>query len=204
MGPADLVIGARDRWRLPASPCSQGRGLGEDCRVAVPADQRVRIRPWGVEDAPALAVLFHDPLVYRFTPIQPPFDEAAARRRIDVGARGELAERLCFRAIVVDGVPAGEVAAYRRDNDDVPVEAGISFVVGAAFRGTGVARRAVSLMIEELSRMWSGARLVADIATDNEPSHAVARSLGFTPDLIATPSLRRGKDYETIPWVLTI
>jgi RNA polymerase sigma-70 factor (ECF subfamily) len=101
-----------------------------------------------------------------------------------------------------NGLPAGEVAAYRRAESGDASVAGISYVVGAPFRGVGVGCRAVGLMIEELHREWRPDLLVADISPDNFASQRVARVHGFEPELAAEPVRREGKDYSTIPWIL--
>lgn len=166
-------------------------------------DPRVELRPWTRDDAETFAVLFDDPLVYQFTPIQAPFDVSAAERRIEIGKRVEAQDRLRLRAITLNGVPAGEVAVYRRDETSGPSVAGISYVVGVAFRRGGIARKAVALMIEDLRHSWHVDLLIADISPDNPASQRVAGANGFKPTIDAEPVPREGKVYSTVPWTLT-
>ena len=116
------------------------------------------------------------------------------RRKVDCGS-GRFSSTTCWRARS-RSIDASRTSGSR--------SAGISYVVGAAFRGAGVARRAVTAMIEELREAWDLEQLIADIATDNEASQEVARVIGFKPRQDVEPAPRRGKDYATIPWVLDL
>ena len=168
----------------------------------MPEDE-VRLRPWRDYDAVKLSNLFDDPLVYRFTPVQPPFEEKAAARRIDVLRRAEARRSSCARAVVVANVPVGEVAAYARDGtDNSGSDVSISYVIGAEFRGRRLARTAVELLIAELTEIWSVRRFVAEVSPENPASEKVAASLGFVQESDAEPRQRPGKEYSVIPWVL--
>jgi RimJ/RimL family protein N-acetyltransferase len=135
-------------------------------------------------------------MVYAYTPIQLPFDEAAAATRIRVGVSGEESGRVCFRAITVEATPVGEVAAYRRSE----AVAALSYVVGADHRGQGIAAAAVREMMPLLEELWSVRELVAEISPENYASISVAESVGFQLDRSAVPIPRTGKQYSVLPW----
>ena len=165
----------------------------------------VRLRAWTTGDEDALAALFDDPLVYRFTPIQEPFDVDAARRRIAAVTRGEASGTIVCRAVITSDELVGEVAAY-----SLPplitgdAAASISYVIGSAWRGKHLARDAVTLLIEEVRERWSVTRFIAEIAPENPASKRVAESLGFVQDAHAEPTPREGKDYAVMPWYLDV
>ena len=163
----------------------------------------IQLRPWHPQDAAALAALFDDDLVYRFTPIQPPFDEAAARARIRIAAGAEKRGAVLCRAVVAGGAPVGEVAAYSRGDPDTGEKmASVSYVIGRAYRGCGFARPALELLIASAGEAWECTRFLAEISPDNAPSVRVAESLGFVLDAMAEPVPCPGKDYSVVPWFL--
>lgn len=164
----------------------------------------VSLRPWNAADAELLRELFDDPLVYRFTPIAEPFDIAAAAKRIAVLRSGEERGLMCGRGVVASGSVVGEVAAYSRgrDQDDGPIVT-VSYVIGAQYRGRGIARAALASFVDELSLLWGVRRFVAEVSPENPASEEVARSAGFIRDEAAQPVERPGKGYSVLPWVLT-
>ncbi|WP_306213973.1 GNAT family N-acetyltransferase [Actinoplanes sp. RD1] len=78
------------------------------------------------------------------------------------------------QAITVDGLPRGEVML------DLAT-AGIAYVVGASYRGQGLARRAVTRMVTHAYDTFGLQRTYLETEADNVESAAVARAAGFRP-----------------------
>ena len=134
------------------------------------------LRPWRSADLPAMTELFDDPEVDRWTPLEHPFDRAAAARYLArAWAAGQDGDGLQL-AITTDGeTPLGEVLLFDRHGDG----AEIGYAVGAAHRGQGLAPRAVRLVVEHAVRTWGLRRFRLRIEPENAASRRVAAGLGF-------------------------
>ncbi len=80
--------------------------------------------------------------------------------------------------IMVGPSAAGSVGYWETDWEGERVWETGWFVL-PEFQGHGVATQAVKLMIQVVSRLLSHRSLVAFPSTDNGPSNAIARKLGF-------------------------
>jgi RimJ/RimL family protein N-acetyltransferase len=152
-------------------------------------------REWTEADLPAMVAIFDDADVAYRTPMVAPFDLAAARAYL---ARTRHGMRLHL-AITTDGLaPLGEVM-FNSGNGCV------SYVVGAAHRGRGLASRAVRLMTEHAHRAHGLRQVLLEIEPDNEPSAAVARATGFRPAGLPTETVvDKGRAYDLETWVHTV
>lgn len=140
----------------------------------------IRLRPWRPDDAGALARAWRDPAVIAAS--SPPADrsEAAARRWIE----GCDDRRLAGVAL--------DLAVAAMDDDRVLGEVGIARIdarrraallgwwVHEEARGAGVGSTAVTLVVDWLLASSPVEHAVAEIASDNPASEAVARTAGFT------------------------
>ena len=141
-------------------------------------DGELRLRPWAVDDAPALAAGWADPDVARWTGVPADRSEVAARRWIE-GDATRRAPRLSLDLVIdVEGSVVGEVGLTRFDDPDRPPEVG--WWVAADHRGQGVASRAVRLLADwAVPHLSPQLEAVCDPA--NPASAAVARKAGFVP-----------------------
>lgn len=137
------------------------------------------LRPWSDADLAVLPALFDDPEVARWTPLESPFDTAAARRYLDRAAERLRTGEATTLAVVEepgDGVPVGMVLA-RPFDDAGTVELG--YALGPHARGRRIASRALRLLMSRVTA--DGARrLVLRIDAGNTASEHVARACGFT------------------------
>jgi RimJ/RimL family protein N-acetyltransferase len=136
------------------------------------------LRPWSDADLAVLPSLFDDPEVARWTPLESPFDAAAARRYLDRATERLRTGEATTLAVVeqpADGVPVGMVLA-RPFDDAGTVELG--YALGPRARGRRVASRALRLLAARVTA--DGARrLVLRIDAGNTASERVARACGF-------------------------
>lgn len=141
------------------------------------SDGRVRLRPWAVEDAPALVAAWHDAEIRRWTGVPPQTDEAAARRWIEGDARRRAHGLALDLVIDVDGEAVGEVGLAEIDPSGRSAEAG--WWVAPGHRGRGLATGAARLV-----SWWAVTELCVDCVVarchpGNPASAGVARGAGF-------------------------
>ncbi|MBG0814855.1 GNAT family N-acetyltransferase [Planomonospora sp. ID82291] len=138
----------------------------------------LRLRDWTDEDLPAMAALFDEPQVDRWTPLRSPFTLETARAYLTRAREGRAAGLRLQLAVTEDGgTPLGEVLLFRASPDERDAELG--YAIGAAHRRRGLATRAVRLMTGYAYGTLAVDRVLLRIAPDNEASAAVARSAGF-------------------------
>jgi RimJ/RimL family protein N-acetyltransferase len=150
------------------------------------------LREWSEDDLVRMPALFDNPEAVRWTPLETPFDLAAARRYLDK-ARATRAERRGIQlAITVDGgEPLGEVLMFRLEGD-ATLEMGYS--IGPAHRGAGLAARATKLVADEVAARWGVRRFRLMIAPDNAASRRTATAAGaqLSPVALVTRTGPRG------------
>ncbi|MEV0847682.1 GNAT family N-acetyltransferase [Streptomyces sp. NPDC049954] len=154
------------------------------------------LREWDDGDIPALAGLYEDPEIDRWTPVPSPFDESAALAYLAGARKGRAEERAVHLAVTTDGyTPLGEVLFFPGDPGDpggsgdpgdsrAPGASGgrdveLAYGIGSRYRRRGLASRAVQLVGEHLYRHRATGRVLLRIEADNVASAAVARSAGF-------------------------
>ena len=138
----------------------------------------VRLREWRGDDAPLLVGLFDDPEVRRWTPVPNPFDLPAAEAYLERARQARLNGHRVQLAITADDeAPRGEVLLFGMDHERSEAELG--YVMGAAFRGQGLAAASLTLMVGYAHRTLGIYRLLLRIDPGNVASCAVARRCGF-------------------------
>jgi ribosomal-protein-alanine N-acetyltransferase len=147
------------------------------------------LEPQTAAHAEAMFAVLSDPAIYRFENQPPPslvwlrarFARLKSRRSPDGRERW-----LNWMIRCESGELAGYVqATVRRDGS-----AAIAYVLGSAFWGRGLGRRATAAMIAELVAAHRVLRLEAVVLAANHRSIRLLRSLGFT----AVPAGREGQD----------
>lgn len=134
------------------------------------------LRDWTDEDIPAMAALFDDPDVARWTPLVSPFDADAAKRYLDRCHQARSAGRRLQLAVTLDGEgPLGEVLLMLREEGEVE----LGYAVGALYRGQGFTARAIGLLNDFAYADLGVRRIILRIEPGNTPSEAVARRAGF-------------------------
>ncbi|MDL4815187.1 GNAT family N-acetyltransferase [Actinomadura opuntiae] len=143
------------------------------------------LREWTDDDVPAMADLFDDPDVARFTPLRSPFDRDAARDYLDAARRARAEDRKLQLAITSDGrAPQGEVLLFRCVADDPAHRFGgpaaeLGYAIGPRHRRQGLASRAVRLLAGYARETLGFSTVVLRIDPDNAGSERVAQASGF-------------------------
>lgn len=136
----------------------------------------IALRPWRVEDAPALVAAWADPEIQRWTAVPEQRDLAAAERWI-MGDELRRQRWLSLDLVVErDGAVAGEVGLSSFDRGAGTAE--IGWWTGADHRGRGVASAAATLLAGWARSQLGLAQLVARCHPDNPAAIAVARKAG--------------------------
>ncbi|GAA0265020.1 hypothetical protein GCM10009527_071400 [Actinomadura nitritigenes] len=156
------------------------------------------LRDWTEADLPAMPFLFDHPDIAYWTPIVSPFDAAAARARLD-RARRLRREGGALLAITADGgAPMGEVMLRR-----APEGIELGYAIGPAFRGRGLAARAVRVMASYAFEHLGAERVILELEAENAASVAVAVRSGFR--LLDVPLItgeEKGRPYALQTWGL--
>ncbi|GAA2230822.1 hypothetical protein GCM10010232_16510 [Streptomyces amakusaensis] len=157
------------------------------------------LRDWAEGDLAAMPELFDHPDIAYWTPIVSPFDEAAARARLDRSRRLRAEGTAILLAITVDGgAPLGEVMLRR-----APEGTELGYAVGPAHRGQGVAGRAVRVMAEYAFGELALDQVILELEAENAASVAVATRAGFS--LLDVPLIKgedKGRPYALQTWGL--
>ncbi|GAA1918890.1 GNAT family N-acetyltransferase [Streptantibioticus ferralitis] len=159
------------------------------------------LRDWTEADLAAMPDLFDHPDIAYWTPIVSPFDEAAARARLDRDRQLRAEGTTILLAITVDGrAPLGEVMLRR-----APEGAELGYAVGPAHRGQGLAARAVRVMAAYAFEQLGVEQVVLELEAENAASVAVATKAGFS--LIDVPLIKgeeKGRPYALQTWGLNL
>ncbi|MGW6691372.1 GNAT family N-acetyltransferase [Streptomyces sp. NPDC054961] len=163
------------------------------------AQEGLVLRDWTETDLAAMPELFDHPDIAYWTPIVSPFDDAAARTRLDRARKLRADGTAILLAITVDGgAPLGEVMLRR-----APEGTEIGYAVGPAHRGRGLAVRAVRVMAAHAFEQLGAEQVILELEAANTASVAVARKAGFR--LLDVPLItgeEKGRPFELQTWGL--
>ncbi len=157
------------------------------------------LRDWTEADLAAMPDLFDHPDIAYWTPIISPFDEAAARARLDRDRQLRAEGTAVLLAITVDGgAPLGEVMLRR-----APEGTEIGYAVGPAHRGQALAARAVRVMAAYAFEQLGVEQVILELEAENAASVAVATKAGFGPlDVPLIVGEEKGRAYALQTWGL--
>ncbi|GAA5206180.1 GNAT family N-acetyltransferase [Streptomyces thinghirensis] len=157
------------------------------------------LRDWTEADLAVMPDLFDHPDIAYWTPIVSPFDEAAARARLDRARKIRAEGTTILLAITIDGrAPLGEVMLRR-----APEGTEIGYAVGPAYRGQGLAARAVRVMAAYAFEQLGVEEVILELEAENTASVAVATKAGFS--LLDVPLIEgdeKGRPYVLQTWGL--
>lgn len=170
-------------------------GPSGDLRVVWPRSSRAIVeaeglvlREWDESDAPVMVDLFDTDEMDRRTPLESPFDLAAAGHYVRHARRCRAEGGSLQLAITEDGsVPLGEVLAFPSGRDGV---AELAYAVGKPHQGRGLASRAVRILLPHVAEAGY-AKAILLIADDNPPSQRVAEAVGFARTALPYVERRR-------------
>jgi aminoglycoside 6'-N-acetyltransferase len=169
----------------PADPVAAARGLPspQDPDVGFVAlhTERLTIRRFRREDAPALAAYRSEPVVARYQGWDTPFTEEQAEAFIAEleGSHPDTPDEWFQLAVseTASGVLVGDVGVGP-DGDD-PRLARIGFTVAPAHQGQGLATEAVTAVLDHLFRVRGKHRVAADCDVRNTASVALLERVGM-------------------------
>jgi RimJ/RimL family protein N-acetyltransferase len=139
----------------------------------------LQLRPWREDEAAAFAALLDDAKVWRHLPeaYPDPLTEDDAR---DLIALSNAADHHDVRAIELDGTPLGQVRLAFDQTGGGRSEAEISYWLGRAWWGQGLASAAVARFSQECFARHAGLKaIVARVHRDNAASARVLQKAGY-------------------------
>ncbi|TWD79780.1 RimJ/RimL family protein N-acetyltransferase [Kribbella amoyensis] len=150
------------------------------------------LREWERGDLVAMSDLFDNPEVAYWTPLRSPFDLDAAQAYYDAAHTDNGRIHL---AITTDGGrPLGEVMLNGKT-------AALGYAVGPAYRGQGLAVRALGVLTKYAHEVLGLPRVILEIEPDNDASSSVARRSGYRPaDVPATQVTDKGRELTLLTW----
>lgn len=157
------------------------------------------LRDWTEADLAAMPGLFDHPDVAHWTPLSSPFDERAARARLERARELRAEGSAILLAITVDGgEPLGEVMLRRAVEGTE-----LGYAVGPLHRGQGLAARAVLVMAAYAFEQLGAERVILELEAENAASVAVATRAGFR--LLDVPLItgeEKGRPFALQTWGL--
>jgi [ribosomal protein S5]-alanine N-acetyltransferase len=140
--------------------------------------ERLLLRPFEHEDAPALARVLNDRDVASgvcTTPV--PFTRLHASASILLMLASEARGQLAWAVETAEGEVAGLVTL----TGDAGTTPGMGFAIARQFWGRGFGREAVSCVLEWMQRARPGASVRVEVFADTPAALRLVESLGFTP-----------------------
>lgn len=159
------------------------------------------LRDWTEADLAAMPDLFDHPDIAYWTPLASPFDEVAARARLDRDRQLRAEGTTILLAITVDGrAPLGEVMLRR-----APEGVEIGYALGPEHRGRGLAVRAVRVMAAYAFEQLGVKQVILELEAENAASVAVATRAGFSLfDIPLIQGEEKGRPYALQTWTLNL
>lgn len=180
------------------------------CRAALdlPSDLRLSgdgliLRDWTDDDVPALLELFDDPQTDLHYPLGATLDMELGERYIERQRQFRTEGRRIDLAITLEGTkPIGQLGISL---DGEKREGWLGGTVAAAYRNQGIARRAVSVLVDYLHNTSQISRFVAQIDPTNLASITAAESLGLVrTDAPPETTEHAGRTFTVLTWELNI
>ncbi len=153
--------------------------MGE--RIDLPeelTDGVLRLRPWKLDDVPALVAACNDPTLSRWLPNMPsPYTEAAGREFIE--SQPERNAEGSGNVGVFDA-QTGELLGACGFGEKPSERVEFGYWVASAHRGRGIAPRALRLIARWVAENTGAKRLQLHADVENVASQRVAEKAGFT------------------------
>lgn len=146
----------------------------------------LHLRPWERRDAPRLADLLDDPVLWETLPepYPDPVTTEMAEALIEISNAGSHHQVL---AVLFDDVPVGQVRLHWED-DRASGVAELSYWIGRSYWGQGFARAAITTFVKQsFAEDALLMRLVARVKQGNTASRRVLDRAGFRSGGLAQP-----------------
>jgi len=161
------------------------------------------LRPWNVDDAPALVAAWHDPVIQDRLEVPEPADEASAVHWISQREKAWAEGRSVDLAVTdpPSGAVIGEVGLS--GFDPVRRAALVGWWIAEDWRGQGRAGEAVRLVVDWALSDGPLEAVMAEIGEDNPASAAVARRAGLRRVDASRRAVRKSSDVTLLVFART-
>jgi RimJ/RimL family protein N-acetyltransferase len=151
----------------------------DDCLRPWPGDAAFVLRRWSERDAPRYAALLSDPRIWRFMPERPP-EHMTPDLALDLIRLADTAPHHRVRAVLVDGLPVGQVRLLLTPPGAGTGEAEISYWLSPDHWGRGLATGMVRAFTREcLAVLPEVGGIFARVHKDNAASARVLQKAGY-------------------------
>ena len=161
------------------------------------------LRPWNVDDAPALVAAWRDPVIQDRLEVPEPADEASAAHWISQREKAWAEGRSVDLAVTdpPSGAVIGEVGLS--GFDPVRRAALVGWWIAEDWRGQGRAGEAVRLVVDWALSEGPLEAVMAEIGEDNPASAAVARRAGLRRVDASRRAARKSSDVTLLVFART-
>jgi RimJ/RimL family protein N-acetyltransferase len=163
-------------------------------------DDVVALRPWTIDDAPAVAAACQDPEIPRWTMVPTPYLEDDAREFLAHVARKDLEDQLNMAMTRADdGTLIGSITLFIVK----PAVAEFGYWAAPETRGRGYTPRALRLFAQWALDELKLPRLQLGTLPGNSSSERVAEKVGFRREGVLRSYLdQRGERRDVLMWSL--
>lgn len=169
-----------------APVANRGAPRGSAARIRGLVAGDLVLEPQVVGHADEMYAVLNDPALYAFEDAPPASREWLRMRfaKLETRTSADGSEQWLNWVI---RLPSGEAIGYVQATVRTDGSAAIAYVLGSAYWGRGLARRATTAMIDELVGRYGVGKLVAVASRRNLRSIRLLKRLGFAP---APPALQ--------------
>jgi RimJ/RimL family protein N-acetyltransferase len=163
-------------------------------------DDAVVLRPWSLDDVPAVTAACQDPEIARWTTVPAPYREEDARLWLESVTNPEAQDRLALAMTrAADGALVGSISLWIVR----PGVAEFGYFAVAGFRGRGYTTRALRLLAAWALDQLKLPRLQLGTLPGNTSSERVAEKAGFRREGILRSYIeQRGERRDVLMWSL--
>jgi RimJ/RimL family protein N-acetyltransferase len=163
------------------------------------SDDSVELRPWTMDDVPAIAAICQDAEIPRWTTVPTPYSEENAREFVSAMTKPDLEDTLGLAVVTKAGEVVGSVTIWIV----IPGVLEFGYWLSAEERGRGYMPRALALLARWAVETMEIRRLQLGTIPGNKASERVAEKLGFSRDgLLRSFADQRGDARDVTMWSL--
>src|SRR6476646_9303611 len=163
------------------------------------SDDTVALRPWKMDDVPAITAICQDAEIPRWTTIPTPYSDEHAREFVARMTRPDLEDTLALAIVTMGGEVVGALTMWIV----TPGVVEFGYWLSAKERGRGYMTRALALLARWAVATMDIRRLQLGTIPGNTASERVAEKVGFTSEGVLRSFVdQRGDPRDVMMWSL--
>ena len=162
-------------------------------------DDVIAMRPWTMDDIPAVTAACQDPEIARWTSVPTPYSVDDARAFLEHAVRTDVEDRVALAVTNADGTLVGSMTLWMPR----PGVAEFGYWAAREARGRGYTPRALRLLARWALDTLDVSRLQLGTLPGNSPSERVAQKVGFSREGVLRSYFdQRGERRDMVMWSL--